>query len=83
MHGLALNMNTELDFYSSIVPCGIADRGVTSLAREVGHMIDEDDCRRRVVSFLAEEFDASITPVADLEELMLRLGDPVQPHDAE
>ena len=36
MHGLALNCNNTLEFYQHIVPCGIADAGVTTLSREVG-----------------------------------------------
>ena len=40
MHGLALNVNTDLTFYDHIIPCGIADRGVTSLSAELHQAID-------------------------------------------
>ena len=40
MHGFALNVNTDLDYFDKIVPCGISDKAVTSLQKEVGKAID-------------------------------------------
>lgn len=57
MHGFAFNLNTDLAFFDLIVPCGIGDRGVTSLAAECGHTIDEDQAKSRVLHHLGEVFD--------------------------
>ncbi|RLD61544.1 MAG: lipoate--protein ligase [Bacteroidetes bacterium] len=40
MHGFAFNINTDLDFYNHINPCGFTDKGVTSLEKELGRKID-------------------------------------------
>jgi lipoyl(octanoyl) transferase len=40
MHGLALNVNTDLSYFKNIVPCGIDDKAVTSLEKEIGKKID-------------------------------------------
>jgi len=74
MHGFALNMNTELEFYDSIIPCGISDREVTSIARELGQSVDEDECRERVVGFFGESFGTTITKADSLEKLFERLS---------
>ena len=61
MHGLALNVNTDLSFFDHIVPCGIADRGVTSLAREQGQPVSEAQVRTRFLEAFAEAFGADLT----------------------
>lgn len=48
MHGLALNVNTDLRYFSYIHPCGFVDKGVTSLAAELGHEIPMEEVRGRL-----------------------------------
>ena len=52
MHGLALNVNTDLSFFSGIVPCGIADADVTSVAEELGAPQDMASVRDTLASAL-------------------------------
>lgn len=40
MHGFALNVNTDLTYFSHINPCGFVDKGVTSVKKELGHSVD-------------------------------------------
>src|SRR5215471_8538135 len=55
-HGFALNVTTDLEFFKLIVPCGIADRGVTSLARLLGHEVPREDVEQRIVTRFSEVF---------------------------
>ncbi len=48
MHGLALNVNTDLRYFSYIHPCGFIDKGVTSIARETGHEISVEEVTERL-----------------------------------
>ncbi len=48
MHGFAFNVNTDLDFYSFINPCGFTDKGVTSMARELGKTMDFSELKEKV-----------------------------------
>ncbi len=52
MHGFALNVNTDLHYFDYIVPCGITDKSVTSIQKELGHPVDEQE----VKDFLKHEF---------------------------
>ena len=56
-HGFAFNVNTDLDYFNLIVPCGIADRGVTSLAQLLGRAVDRDGVEDRIVFHFCEIFD--------------------------
>ena len=47
-HGFALNVNTDLEYFKMIVPCGITDKGVTSLSRLVGRSIDLRDVAQAI-----------------------------------
>jgi lipoyl(octanoyl) transferase len=48
MHGLALNVNTDLNFFRYIHPCGFIDKGVTSLAVEVGRPVEMAEVKERL-----------------------------------
>jgi lipoyl(octanoyl) transferase len=52
MHGLALNVNTDLRYFSYINPCGFIDKGVTSLSRELGADVPMAEVKRRLDSEL-------------------------------
>lgn len=54
MHGLALNVNTDLSYFDAINPCGFVDKGVTSIQREVGHAIPMADVKNSMTSHLLE-----------------------------
>jgi lipoyl(octanoyl) transferase len=56
-HGFAFNVNTNLDDFQMIVPCGIADRGVTSLQRLLGRPLSIEEVEDRISARFAEVFD--------------------------
>jgi lipoyl(octanoyl) transferase len=56
-HGFAFNATTDLDYFGLIVPCGIADRSVTSLDRLLGRAVDRREVEDRIVSHFCEVFD--------------------------
>jgi lipoyl(octanoyl) transferase len=56
-HGFAFNVTTDLDFFKLIVPCGIADRDVTSLERILGRAVDRREVEDRLIAHFCEVFE--------------------------
>jgi lipoyl(octanoyl) transferase len=46
MHGLAFNVNTDLDYFNNIIPCGIDDKAVTSMQKELGGTVDINEVKK-------------------------------------
>jgi lipoyl(octanoyl) transferase len=59
-HGFALNVNTNLDYFKMIVPCGIPDKGVTSMSRVMGRKLDLRDVGISVASRFGEVFERTV-----------------------
>jgi lipoyl(octanoyl) transferase len=59
MHGFALNVNTNLEYFKYIVPCGIDDKAVTSMERELGRKVDEAAVKLKLKKHFAVLFEAT------------------------
>ena len=60
MHGFAFNINSDLSFFRNIVPCGIADKSVTSLQEELGHKLDISEVKEKLKNHLASIFEMEL-----------------------
>ena len=56
MHGFALNVNTNLNYFTYINPCGFTDKGVTSMQKELGKTIDFEEVKQIVLTSLQQVF---------------------------
>jgi lipoyl(octanoyl) transferase len=57
MHGLAFNVNTDLAYFKNIVPCGIDDKDVTSMQRELGRTVDINEVKKILKHHISVLFD--------------------------
>jgi lipoyl(octanoyl) transferase len=48
MHGFALNVNTDLSYFQLIIPCGIQNKQVTSMAKELGHEVNVTEVEEKI-----------------------------------
>lgn len=60
MHGLALNVNTDLKYFKNIIPCGIQGKDVTSIDKEINYKISSDDVEKLLIKNLSDTFKFKI-----------------------
>ena len=60
MHGFALHVNTDLDYFNNIIPCGIANKKVTSLKNELGFSVDFADIKEKLLFHFAAVFEVTL-----------------------
>ena len=60
MHGLAFNVNTDLSYFNHIVPCGIDDKQVTSMEKELGHQVSIDEVKEKLKKHIAALFEIEL-----------------------
>ena len=61
MHGFAFNINTDLNYFNHIVPCGIEDKDVTSLQRELGRPVEISEVKEKLKGHLSQLFGMQMT----------------------
>ncbi|MBA5629945.1 lipoyl(octanoyl) transferase LipB [Moheibacter lacus] len=61
MHGFALNVNPDLKYFEYIIPCGIKDKAVTSLERELGNPVPMDEVKAKVKLYFEEVFETKVS----------------------
>lgn len=65
MHGFALNVNTDLSYFKDIIPCGITNKQVTSIERELGYNPGLSGVKERLKICFEEVFDCALKPAAE------------------
>ena len=61
MHGFALNIFTDLSYFNNIIPCGIPDKAVTSMTKELGKEIKIEEVEARIKKYFCELFEIKIS----------------------
>lgn len=59
MHGIGFNINSDLSYFNNIVPCGITDKAVTSLEKELGRKIEMSEVKQKLMAHIANIFEFS------------------------
>ena len=60
MHGFALNVNTDLSYFENIIPCGIQNKQVTSMKKELGHKVDIEEVKQMLKNNFSKIFNVKI-----------------------
>lgn len=76
MHGFAFNINTDLDLFTGIIPCGIADKEVTSLSKETGREIDIKEVKEILTKNFMGVFEYTNVRRIAIEDLLNLIESP-------
>ena len=60
MHGFAMNVNTDLRYFNNIIPCGIADKQVTSIEKELGFKVDYEAAKEKIKNNFEKVFNSQL-----------------------
>lgn len=60
MHGFALNVNVDLGYFNNIIPCGIVDKAVTSMNKELGITVNEEEVKQKLKKHFAALFECEL-----------------------
>jgi lipoyl(octanoyl) transferase len=60
MHGFAFNVNAHLDYFNNIVPCGIDDKQVTSMEKELGRKVEMEEVKHKLKNHIAQLFQMQL-----------------------
>ncbi|MCL6493204.1 MAG: lipoyl(octanoyl) transferase LipB [Ignavibacterium sp.] len=70
MHGFAFNVNTNLELFNGIIPCGISDKSVTSLEKELGRKIPINEVKNKMLQHFVGEFNYNSYEMIEKETLL-------------
>jgi len=82
-HGLAINANTNMHWFENIVPCGILDKGVTSLTQQLGREVTVSEVTPHLINNFARQFQAELTDCDEDEQHHLipsQIRDEIHPY---
>jgi len=60
MHGFGFNVNSDLNYFSNIIPCGIQNKAVTSMEKELGKKVDINQVKQKIKIYFSELFDCNL-----------------------
>jgi lipoyl(octanoyl) transferase len=63
MHGFAFNINTDMEYFDYIIPCGIQNKGVTSMKKELGREVDMNEVKEKIIKHFGDLYDAEMITV--------------------
>lgn len=76
MHGFAFNINTDLEFFDKIIPCGIFDKGITSLKKILGKNVDLDEVENFLIKHFVDVFKyEDIKILSSLDDFQNKVGE--------